>query len=196
MGDDARKAIWALFDSLQPEDVLAEYQRTNDQLIEVLNGLQDQQLAAEVPWVAGGQVPLARLLALRLNELTFHIWDIVVIKDAQASLSAGNVPDLLELNLSRLDVLAKPAKAGALSGETVRFELSEPDDSVAIALSEDPPPAASRPAAGGERLNVRTSSEVFVRLIWGRYRPPAASGRLRLDQPALEPDLIAAFPGR
>lgn len=196
MADEQLKGVWARFDSLPPEAIHAAHRATNEALFATLASLDEQQLAAEVPWFAGGTVPLAKLLTARLNEQTLHTWDIVVMQEPGAKLTADNVADLLELNLSRLDMLARPERARALGGEMIQFDLSEPPGTVSLSFKEDLPPGVTLAPLPNPGLKVSTATETFVRLVWGRYREPAAPARLELDRPDLKAQLIAAFPGR
>jgi uncharacterized protein (TIGR03083 family) len=189
LGDAERKAIWARFDSSPPERVWAEYTGAHQLLFAALDSLTDLQLAGQVPWFTGGTVPLARFLAARLNEQTLHRWDIEVVRDPDATLFGPALPDLLEFNSSLVAMLSSPNQAGALKGQAVEFELREPRAQVVVPIGEGAD--TSRPA-----LHVATTTETFIRLIWGRYRAPAAPARLQLDHPELKDDLPRAFPGR
>jgi uncharacterized protein (TIGR03083 family) len=195
MGDSERRAVWGRFDSLGPTEVYPVYRETNDSFMQSLERLNDQQLGSQVPWFAGGTVPLAQFLAARLSEQVYHSWDIAVVKHPSATLSAEALGDLREFILGRVEVLAKPDRAGALQGTTVRFDLTDPAGSLAIELAADGARRIDAPA-GEPALRVSTATETFLRLIYGRYRPPAAPARLELDHPERLGDLIAAFPGR
>jgi uncharacterized protein (TIGR03083 family) len=196
MGDAERRAVWARFDGLAPLAVRPAFRETNERFFQMLDAFDEQQLGAEVPWFGGGTAPLARLLASRLTELTLHAWDVRVMQGPAATLPRPNLPDLLELNLGRLDTLAKPDLAGPLKGQSVQFELSDPDAVVSVSVKENQPIGVllGPPSNAGPR--VATATETFVRLVWGRYAEPATPARLEVSQPDLRSHLIALFPGR
>jgi uncharacterized protein (TIGR03083 family) len=194
--DEQRRAIWGRFDSLAPDEVHAAFRETNDRMFATLTSLTDDQLAAQVPWFGGGTAPLAMLLAARLSEQTLHTWDIRVMKNPAATLTPDNVPDVLEFLAGRIDVFVRPELAGPLGDKTIQFDLSDPQATVALSLTEGGPPSVTAGPVSNPDLRVATSAETFIRLVWGRYRAPASPARLELDQPELQPHLIAAFPGR
>lgn len=194
-GDAERRTVWDRFDHLRPEQVYPAYRETNDRFLAFLGSLSDQQLGSRAPWFAGGTVPLARLLAARLNEATLHSWDLRVRRDPAAQLTHENLADVLDFNLSAMDRNINVERAGQLDGATLEFHLENPPGRLGFAIAK--PMGSIRPGPVPEPdLVVRTPTEVFIRLIWNRYRPPAAPGRLELSRPELLDDLLAAFPGR
>ena len=194
-GDAERRAVWDRFDNLQPGQVYAAYRETNERFLGFLESLSDAQLGSQAPWFAGGTAPLARLLAARLNETTLHYWDLRVMRDPAATLTRENLLDVLDFNLSTLDRNVKAEQAGQLQGATLEFHLEDPPGRIGFGVAE-PIGNIRRGPVPNPDLVVTAPTEVFIRLIWNRYRPPAAPGRLVLSRPELLDDLLATFPGR
>jgi uncharacterized protein (TIGR03083 family) len=194
-GDAERRAVWASFDALPPGEVYPAYRQTNDAFLDFLNGLDGQQLGAQVPYFAGGTVPLAVLLAARLSEATLHTWDLLVMRDPRATLTSGNRSDVLEHNKRSLGRGLKTERAGQLSGKLVEFQLSHPSDRLGFAIAEPFGGVQAGPVLNPD-LSVQTTTEAFLRLIWNRLGPPAAPPALELSRPEWQDDLLAAFPGR
>jgi uncharacterized protein (TIGR03083 family) len=196
MTDEERKAIWAHFDSLQPGQVLAEYRRTNGAYIELVDWLTEAELGQKIPWFLG-DTPLAGVLAARLNEQTLHSWDIRSVRDPSATLTADNLPTLLDFNQAALGRLAKPERAPTLHGQTIQLLLHEPDE--ALVLQVGPHGVTTTPGqAASADLTLELPAEAFLRLIWGRLdlAQALASGQARLDRPEAAAELQALFPGR
>jgi uncharacterized protein (TIGR03083 family) len=197
MTDDDRKAIWARFDAMKPEDVLPAFKANNDAFVALVDSLGEEDLGKTIPWIFG-PTPLASVLAGRLNEQALHTWDVKWIHDKQAKVTPAAVPDLLEVNVpSRVGRLAQPAQAEALVGKTIQFLYSQPDGAVSVAVAADGAQVTPGKADAPD-LTVELPAEALIRLIWGRYNVAAgvASGELKLSQPALADALQKLFPGR
>jgi uncharacterized protein (TIGR03083 family) len=196
--EEQRKAIWAHFDSLDPDEMLPAFRKANDEYFELIDSLSSEELSRFIPWLIGS-VPVATALAFRLNEQALHSWDIRWARDRRAALSPTAAPDLLDLNLSPTSVsgLVKPERAERLSGSTIQFVLSEPDGATTLELHGDGVVVSHGRGAGSD-LTVELPAEAFIRLLWGRYDVPAGlrSGQLRLSRPELADALSALFPGR
>jgi len=198
MTDDQRKAIWARFDSLKPDEVLPAFRRNTEDLYKLVESLTDDELSRTVPWI-GARVPVARMLAGRLNEQTLHAWDIRWARDKQATLSLAPLPDLLQVNIEPPYVsrMARPERAERLVGKTVLFLLSQPDEALSMQVQPDGV-TASQGRPDTPDVTVELPSESFIRLIWGRYDilDGLKAGRLELSQPDQAEPLQALFPGR
>jgi uncharacterized protein (TIGR03083 family) len=197
MTDDDRKAIWARFDAMKPEEVLPAFKANNDAFVALVDSLGDAELAKTIPWIFG-PAPLASVLASRLNEQALHAWDVKWVHDKQVQVTSAAVPDLLEVNVpARVGRLAQPAQAGALVGKTIQFRYSQPGGAVSVAVAADGAQATPGTADAPD-LTVELPGEALVRLIWGRYDVAAGvqSGELKLSDPALADALQKLFPGR
>ena len=198
MNDEQRKAIWAHFDSLKPNEVLPEFRQGNEEFYRLADSLTDDELGRSVPWIFG-PAPVATVLGGRLNEQVLHAWDIRWARDKGATLSPETLPDLLEVNLNpaRLGGLVKPERAERLAGKTIQFVLSRPEAAANLQLRPDGVQGGQGRAASPD-LTVELPAEAFIRLLWGRYDVPAGlrSGQLKLSKPDLAEPLQALFPGR
>jgi uncharacterized protein (TIGR03083 family) len=197
MTDDDRKAIWARFDAMQPDEVLPAFKANNDAFIALVDSLSEAELGKTIPWIFG-PTPLASVLASRLNEQALHAWDVKWAHDKQAKVTPAAVPDLLTVNVpARIGRLAQPGQAEALVGKTIQFLYSQPDGAVRVTVAADGAQAAPGRADAAD-LTVELPAEALIRLIWGRYdvASGAASGELTLSNPALADALQKLFPGR
>jgi uncharacterized protein (TIGR03083 family) len=197
MTDDDRKAIWARFDAMQPDEVLPAFKANNDAFVALVDSLSEEELGKTIPWIFG-PTPLASVLAGRLNEQALHNWDVKRVHDTRVKVTAAAVPDLLEVNVpSRVGRLAQPARAEALVGKTIQFLYSQPDGAVSVSVEADGAQATPGNAEAPD-LTVELPAEALIRLIWGRYDVAGgvASGELKLSDPALADALQRLFPGR
>jgi len=197
MTDDQRRAIWARFDAMKPEEVLPAFKANNDAFVALVDSLSEDELGKTIPWIFG-PAPLASVLAGRLNEQALHAWDVKWVHDKQVKVTAAALPDLLEVNVpARVGRLAQPAQAEALVGKTIQFLYRQPDGAVSVTVAADGAQATPGTADAPD-LTVELPGEALVRLIWGRYDVAGgvASGELKLSQPDLADALQKLFPGR
>ena len=197
MGDDERRAIWARFDAMAPEDVLPAFRANNDDFIAFIDSLSEDELGQTIPWIFGPS-PIAAVLAGRLNEQALHAWDVLSMHDQNATLTPDAVPDLVEVNIpSRVGRLARPDLAEALAGKTIQIDHSQPDGAITLTVAADGRAGQSGTTATPD-LTVALPAEGLVRLIWGRLDVAAGveSGQVTLSQPDLADSLQKLFPGR
>jgi uncharacterized protein (TIGR03083 family) len=196
MTDEQRRAVWARFDAMKPEEVPPAFRANNDAFFKLIDSLTDDELGKTIPWIFG-PAPMATVLASRLNEQALHAWDVKWARDKQATLTQAALPDLIQANIpSRVGRLAKPDQAPTLIGKTINFVYSQPDGAVSFEIGKDgvqvTPGRSSSPD-----LTVDLPAEALIRLIWGRYDVGAGqrAGQIRLSQPDLAAPLQALFPG-
>ena len=96
MTDEQRRAIWGYFDNLKPLEVLPAFRKNNDDFFRTVEGFDEAQLGSIVPSFLG-QVPLATILASRLNQQVLHTWDVRWARDKGAKLTPDAVSSVLEL---------------------------------------------------------------------------------------------------
>jgi len=199
MTQEDRLAIWGRFDAMAPDEVFPAFRANNDTFIALVDSFTEAELGSEMPWLGGADAPIASVLASRLNEQVLHVWDIKYARDKSVTLTAGAVPDLLDLNLTpgRLGGLVKVDQAPQLVGKTIQFLLRDPRVAVALKVSEAGAEASFGKVADAD-LTAELSCEGMVRLLWGRYDVAAslASGDLNLSDPSMADALQRLLPGR
>jgi uncharacterized protein (TIGR03083 family) len=196
MTDDQRKAIWARFDAMQPDEVLPALKANNDAFVALTDSLSEAELGQTIPWIFG-PAPLASVLASRLNEQALHAWDITSVHEKQAKLTPAAVPDLVAANVpARVGRLAQPTQAEALVGKTIQVRYTQPGGSASLKVDKDSV-GATPGQADAPDLTVELPAEALVRLIWGRYDVTAGvkSGEVKLSRPDLADSLQKLFPG-
>jgi len=127
------------------------------------------------------------LVGLRLNEHTFHSWDIAVALDG----SVGLPEDATPLVVDNLSLIAR--FTGKPDGEdrTIAVHTTGPGRDIALRLSTD----GVEVGAGepGQPPDLELSAEAFCRLVYGRldpgHTPPFGGEAALLDA------LRAVFPG-
>jgi uncharacterized protein (TIGR03083 family) len=136
-----------------------------------------------------GELNLSQFAATRLFEHALHTWDVAVVLDPAATVSADAVAIILP-GLSRLvGFAAKPA------GDLGRIHVvtTDPDDELALTLGPTSTLEPWSSSDAGDTAEVRLPAEAFVRLVYGRLDPDHTP-TVHTDGVALD-DLRTAFPG-
>lgn len=127
------------------------------------------------------------VVGLRLNEHTFHTWDIAVAFDDAALLPQ----DAAELVVDNLALMARfTGRPGGLD-RTVAIRTTDPGRDIAMVLSADG--VALRAGEPGHEPELELPAESFSRLVYGRLDPshtPTFTG-----DAALVATLREVFPG-
>jgi uncharacterized protein (TIGR03083 family) len=183
--------IWAKWDALEPDAMAEQAILTDQQHVSRFEDLDDAALEAlAMPSFDGRILDASGAVAMRLSEHALHTWDIEVMGDEQAVLSASAVAVLTPLISDRIGRLARGPKP-ELAPTAVAVEATDPATALTIEIGDEVVVGDS----GDATTTLVIPSEALFRLINGRmdsgHTPEsvAITGSLRLD------DLRALFPG-
>ncbi len=191
-GGDAATAIWNRWNAMEPAEKAAGFVSASRRLVEALEALDADSLAATRIDVGFLPQPIdvAFYTRMRLTEVGLHRWDIEVAFDPAATVADYIVPFILAQLPFFCGRLARPAgKAGRVAVQT-----ADPQRSYTLDVRPD---GAGLTEGGGGDAGTRLAlpAEAFTRLATGRLAPshtPASvgvEGELSLD------DLRRVFPG-
>jgi uncharacterized protein (TIGR03083 family) len=186
---DAFQAVWDVWNAKSPDDQAADCLASDEKHIQALEQLSDGELARVSLPFFGMNLDSVGMIRLRLGEHALHTWDVAVMGDPAAQVSADavtllidNVPDFLAPRLGRpRDVPLR-----------VRIRSSNPDrDYLLIAAGEVTMPEWTGEGADSE---VSMPSEVLLRLAYGRLDPEHTPQEVKGDPADLD-QLRQVFPG-
>jgi uncharacterized protein (TIGR03083 family) len=166
-----QQAVWALFDSLGPTEMLSEYLKAAGEYLVAERSVPDDAGVTEVEGYRGKQ-PLYAYQLGRLWELTSHSWDIYIARDR----SARFCPEAVAVLAGYLDVLNFPIdrqRAADFVERPVEFKLGGTSYSYVLDLSGDRPGLKSGSDANAA-LVVEAPAEEILRLISGRHFVPGS----------------------
>jgi uncharacterized protein (TIGR03083 family) len=190
-GPEEMAAVWATWDTREPEQQAVEGVATQARLVDRLEQLDEAALQVLRRDLDGLDLDAAGILRIRVSELAMHSWDIAVAFDDAAVVAAEAMPALLDL----LPV-------------TLRFAAQPHDDALAVAVTTTEPERSMvldlAPGAAGLRDGVATQegqqarlelpAEALARLVYGRL-DPAHTPPLKAGDDALLPRLRDIFRG-
>jgi uncharacterized protein (TIGR03083 family) len=183
------QAIWADWNARSPEEQAAGSIAANEALVERVESLSEEQLAAFRAAMFGMTLDAATLLRMRLSEHAVHTWDVAVALHPAARVEPYAV-DLLIDGMSPM----------------MRWMGKQAADPQVIAIATSEPPRTFTLDTGGVTLTPGTGdaeasgsldmpAELLLRLVYGRVDDSAiASGEVRASDVSLT-DLQAVFPG-
>ena len=185
--DDFAPGVWDTWNA-KPARAMAEDALVSDAaLVERLEGVSDEDLAAFRFRLGPREFDGPGMIGLRLNEHTFHTWDVAVALDPAATLAPGAVAHVIDNLGFAATFSARPTG----SDRIVTVRTTDPDRTFTIALTPDA--VTFGPGDGGRDPDLTLPAEAFARLVYGRLDPghtPAFEG---------DPDLLAelrrAYPG-
>jgi|SRR6478735_4657130 len=187
--DEDNQSVWARWDGSTPGEQAAGFVEHDSRLLEVVEGLTEEQLDSlqvDLGFLPA-PVPLVVALGMRLNEVANHAWDVRVGVDPSATVDAESAELLIELFGGPLSFLLGFSSKPDQIDREVRLAIPgggiEITDAVSV-TSEIADPTATFDGA----------PEGVVRLLSGRLRAPydagvSVSGNVTLDE------LRKAFPG-
>lgn len=183
---DFNQSVWDVWNAKSPSDQVTDALVAIATLQECLESLTEDQ-RRDFRFVMGPfDLDFDGYVGLRLNEQALHTWDIEVVLDPAATLSdevAGAIIDDLG-TIVRL--------AGAAHGDEklVRVRTSAPARDLALIFSGDA--IELQAARDSDEVDVRISSEAFIRMVYGRLASlPDSSAD---DREQIE-SLRTSFPG-
>ena len=194
-GPEATREVWARWDAMAAAEQAAGFIRAGEALVGRFEGLDQatrDELRADLGFLPE-PADVATVAVLRLNELTYHSWDVRVVADPAAALAA----DAVELMFAPLEMfiglLGKPEQ---LNGRrvSVAVHTTDPQRSFALQLSDTIALGGTAPAGATDELEL--PAEALLRLTAGRLGPAHTPVGVRhtSDQLTLD-DLRRVFPG-
>jgi uncharacterized protein (TIGR03083 family) len=183
------QAIWARWDAAEPLDQAAGYVEHDAAYLETVEALTPEQrdrLMVDLGFLPE-PVPLLVALAMRLNEVANHAWDVRVGLDPKAGVDEESAELLVQLFAGPLAFLLGFSGKSDQVDEPVRLAVPgggiEITDRIAVTTDLDDPTAT-----------FEAPVEAVVRLLSGRLRDEHAEGVSVRGNVGLD-DLRKVFPG-
>jgi uncharacterized protein (TIGR03083 family) len=194
-GPDSMREVWARWDAMAAAEQVKGFVRADEKLVARLEGL-DQATRDELRVDLGflpEPVDVATVAALRLNEVTYHSWDVRVVFDPATELAAEAVELLFGPLEMFIGFLGQPDRLNGKQA-TVAVHTTDPERSFALQLGESIGLGDAVPAGATDVLQM--PAEAWLRLTAGRLAPEhtPAGVRLTSDHITLD-DLRRVFPG-
>ncbi|HEY8694331.1 MAG TPA: maleylpyruvate isomerase family mycothiol-dependent enzyme [Chloroflexota bacterium] len=173
---EAQQAVWGLFDSLGPGNMLSEYLKAVGEYLTAERSIPDEAGLTEVEGFKGKQ-PLYVYQLARLWEMTSHTWDVYVARDRKAQFCPEAV-DILAGWMHTLNLPIDPQRAADFRDNKVQFNLGGTSHTYLLDLSGDRPRLQAG-ADAGAALVVEGPPEEICRLLSGRHFAPGSSPQLK-----------------
>ena len=187
--EESNESVWARWDGSAPIDQAAGFVRHDTAYLETVEALTPEQRASlrvDLGFLPE-PVPVGVALAMRLNEVANHSWDVRAGLDPDAEVAPESAAVLVELFAGPLGFLAGFTAQPGQVAEPVRLTVPGGgvviDEAVSVVASVEGPTATLDGPAGAT-----------VRLLSGRLKSPydaavRVEGNVTLDQ------LRRVFPG-
>ena len=182
------QSIWARWNALSPANQAAGFVKYNAAYLDTVESLSAEQRDRQIDTgILPEPVPLVVALAIRLNEVANHAWDVRVGVDPSATLDADSAELLIELFAGPVAfLLGFTGKADQVE-EDVRLAIPgggiEITDTITVTDTIDNPTATFEGPA-----------EAVVRLVSGRLTTDHANGVTVTGNITLD-ELRKVFPG-
>jgi uncharacterized protein (TIGR03083 family) len=183
---DFNQSVWDEWNAKSPDDQAAEALVADAALLAALEAATGEQLDGFHFSMGPMTLDFDSFVALRLGEHVVHTWDIEVVLDAGATLTADAVPVLVD----RVAVIAGFAGRSPGTDTVVPILTSEPERHLSVVMTPDS--VSLTPAEPGPGAPLDLPAEAFIRLVYGRLDPdhtPAGVGGPAVEQ------LRLVFPG-
>ena len=174
---EATQAVWDLFDSLGPQNMLHEYLKAVGEYLAAERSIPDEAGLTEVEGFKGKQ-PLYVYQVARLWEMTAHTWDLYVARDRSTQFCPGAV-DILAAQMHTLNLPIDPQRADAFRERKAQFNFGGTAYTYVLDLSGE----RARLEAGADtaaEVVVEAPAEEMCRLLSGRHFVPGSSPKLEL----------------
>jgi uncharacterized protein (TIGR03083 family) len=190
IGPQAYQPVWDRWNAMTPDSQAAAGLVADAQYVTTLDQLSDEDLASISFPFFGMTLDAVGLVRLRLGEHSLHTWDIAVMADPAAVVSADavtllidNVPQFLAPRLGKAP--AEPFRARIRTTDPARDYLLTTSDSVSL---------TDWAGSAEEVADVTMPAEALLRLSYGRldadHTPASVTGK-----PEDLDTLRAIFPG-
>lgn len=187
--DDFAPSVWDTWNAKSARAMADDALISDAALVERLEGMSDDDLAGFRFTLGPRSFDGHGLIGLRLNEHTFHTWDVEVALDPAATLAPGATAQVIDNLGFAATFSARPTG----SDRTVAVRTSDPERAFTITLTPDAVTFAVGNGNGRGDPDLTLPAEAFARLVYGRLDPdhtPAFEG-----DPDLLADLRRAYPG-
>jgi uncharacterized protein (TIGR03083 family) len=170
VGPQAFQPVWDRWNAMTPDNQAAAGLMADAQYIQALDQLSDEELGSiSFPFI-GLTLDATGLIRLRLGEHSLHTWDVAVILDPAATVSADavdllidNVPEFLAPRLGKPG--DEPFRARIRTTDPARDYLLTTSDAVTMA---DWPGAEAAGSDGPDIADITMPAEALLRLSYGR----------------------------
>ncbi|GIJ50669.1 hypothetical protein Val02_75550 [Virgisporangium aliadipatigenens] len=186
------QGVWDRWNAKTPAERVADFPAANQVLIEKFESLDPatrRDLRIDLGWMPQ-PVDVATAGTARLSEFTHHTWDVKVAFDPATPLAADAVPLLFAQTAFTLGWLAKPERLGKEA--TLTVHTTGVEKTFGLVLGEKAELTDAPERADGE---LRLPAEAWLRLVYGRLKPPYIPADVALTGPFTLDELRVAFPG-
>ena len=191
-GPDFNQSVWDRWNALSPQDQAAGWAESDTALVTALEAVPQERhedIRVDMGFLPE-PIPLASFTAMRLSEVTPHVWDVRAGLDPAATLSQSSTELLAEHLSGRIGFLlgfiGKPEEAR----EPAVVEIDKTPYRIVLAdkarLTTEALPATATFAG---------PLEAALRLIYGRLTPAHTPAGIEVTGNVTLDDLRAAFPG-
>jgi uncharacterized protein (TIGR03083 family) len=193
-GIEFNRPVWARYDGASRRERADWFLRANEALTQSYESLSEEtreSLRVDLGFLPA-PVDVATAAGFRLNELALHSWDVRVAFDPAATVA----PEAAAILAGRVGGLAGfLGKPGPLGGKTsvIAVTTTEPALDFGLHLAE---PIAISPGIPEQPDGTLTlPAEAWVRLIYGRIKPPYIPASIQTGGAADLDLLRQVFPG-
>ena len=185
--DDFAPGVWETWNAKSARAMADDALISDAALVERLEGLSEDDLAGFRFRLGPREFDGHGMIGLRLNEHTFHTWDVEVALDPVATLAPGATM----LVIDNLGFAATFSARPTGSDRTVTVRTVDPERTFTITLTPDAVTFAT--GNGAAEPDLTLPAEAFARLVYGRLdrdHTPSFEG-----DPDLLAELRTAYPG-
>lgn len=193
-GGEFNQGVWSRWNAMSREERAERFLDANETLLGRYEGL-DEETRAGLRIDLGflpAPVDVATAGGMRLNEFTYHTWDVKVAFDPGASLAPEATPLLLDHAVMLIGFFGKAAELGGRS-MTIGVSTTSPERSFGLHVDESVT-IVDAPATPDAVLIA--PAEWWLRLIAGRHASDHTPASVKLTGDAITiDDLRRLFPG-
>jgi len=189
-GADDFQAVWDRWNAMSPPDQARNALETDARFLQRLGELTLPERDAWRLDFFGGEKTLVEMVGMRLAEHAMHTWDVVVVREPEATVPADAVALLVDNVVGLGGFAGKPAHVSTVRVTTERPERSFLIDGTGDQVTLTPDPADDVDSEGVVRL----PAEALLRLVYGRLDPDHTPSSVVADGVDLDA-LRRTFPG-
>ncbi len=179
------QSVWDEWVTMSPDDQAAGALAADATLVAALDGVTEEQRSVFRFAMGPMSLDFAAFVGLRLADHVVHTWNIEVVFDPGATLSAEAMPVMVD----GVSVIAGLVGRPPGTDTTVPVRTSDPDRGLALVMTADSVRLTSAPGSDGQ---LSLPAEAFIRLVYGRLDPDHTPAGV--DGPTVE-QLRQVFPG-
>ena len=180
------QSVWDEWNAKSPDDQAAEALAADAALVAAVDETTEEQRSAFRHAMGPMSLDFDAFVGVRLAEHVVHTWDIEVVSDPGATLSAEASPVVVDGVSVIAGLVARPPAAPS----TVAVRTVDPERSLSLVMTSDSVQLTSAPPASDAELSL--PAEAFVRLIYGRLDPEHTP--TGVEGPTVE-ELRKVYPG-